>query len=70
MRHILGTCTPRREWGTGSRAAADRRAPAQVRLGRVGDAEEAATLALFLLSDDASYITGSSHLVDGGMLNL
>lgn len=42
----------------------------RVLLGRVGDPREAAALALFLLSDDASYITGSSHLVDGGMLML
>lgn len=40
----------------------------QVLLGRVGDAPEAAALAAFLLSPEASYITGSSHLVDGGML--
>lgn len=34
--------------------------------GRLGTAEEVAALACFLLSDDASFITGSYHLVDGG----
>lgn len=39
-----------------------------VLLKRVGDAREAAAVALFLLSDDASYVTGSSYTVDGGLL--
>ncbi|MDR6513847.1 SDR family NAD(P)-dependent oxidoreductase [Chryseobacterium camelliae] len=37
-------------------------------LKRIGEPEEAAALALFLLSDEASFITGSSYLVDGGYL--
>jgi 2-keto-3-deoxy-L-fuconate dehydrogenase len=36
-------------------------------MGRLGTAEEVAWLALFLGSDEASYITGQAHLVDGGM---
>ena len=36
-------------------------------MGRLGTAEEVAMLALFLASDEASYITGQTHLVDGGM---
>jgi len=36
-------------------------------MGRLGTAEEVASLALFLASDEASYITGQAHLVDGGM---
>ncbi|UJW85018.1 SDR family NAD(P)-dependent oxidoreductase [Devosia sp. SL43] len=35
-------------------------------VGRLGTASEVATLTAFLLSDDASFITGSYHLVDGG----
>jgi len=33
---------------------------------RLGTAEEVAALAVFLASDEASYITGQPHLVDGG----
>lgn len=39
-----------------------------VLLKRVGEASEAAAVALFLLSDDASYVTGSAYTVDGGLL--
>ena len=35
-------------------------------LGRLGSAGEVAALTCFLLSDAASFITGSYHLVDGG----
>jgi 2-keto-3-deoxy-L-fuconate dehydrogenase len=36
-------------------------------IGRLGSAAEVAGLALFLASDEASYITGQVHLIDGGM---
>ena len=36
-------------------------------IGRLGTAKEVAALAVFLASDEASYITGQPHLVDGGM---
>lgn len=35
-------------------------------LNRLGTPEEVATLTLFLLSEQAAFITGSYHLVDGG----
>lgn len=35
-------------------------------VGRLGTSEEVAALTLFLLSEEASFITGSYHLVDGG----
>lgn len=35
-------------------------------VGRLGTSEEVAALTSFLLSDQASFITGSYHLVDGG----
>jgi NAD(P)-dependent dehydrogenase (short-subunit alcohol dehydrogenase family) len=39
----------------------------RVPLGRVGLPEEAAAVALFLLSADSSYVTGSQYFVDGGL---
>ena len=37
-------------------------------LGRIGRPIEVARLAAFLISNESSFITGSHHLVDGGLL--
>jgi len=39
----------------------------QIPLGRFGKSEEVASLVCYLLSDEASYITGSEFMIDGGM---
>ena len=48
--------------------ALKRRAAEAVPLGRVGTAEDMANACLFLLSDRASFITGTELVVDGGGL--
>ncbi|MFD0023669.1 SDR family NAD(P)-dependent oxidoreductase [Streptomyces sp. NPDC058382] len=51
-----------------SKAAVDELYRKLVPLGRIGRPEEVATLALFLTSDDSSYITGQPFVIDGGWL--
>ena len=36
-------------------------------MGRLGTPQEVASLAVFLASDESSFVTGQTHLVDGGM---
>jgi glucose 1-dehydrogenase len=49
-------------------AAMDKELMAEIPLGRWGRPEEVADLAVYLASDAASYMTGSTHFIDGGML--
>ncbi len=39
-------------------------------IGRMGEPEEVALLALFLCSDEASFLTGVDYPIDGGFVNL
>jgi NAD(P)-dependent dehydrogenase (short-subunit alcohol dehydrogenase family) len=41
---------------------------AKIPLSRWGKPDEVAGLALYLASDEASYVTGSTYFIDGGML--
>lgn len=41
---------------------------ANIPLGRLGTPEDVAGLVAFLASDDASYITGSTFVIDGGLM--
>ena len=42
---------------------------AKIPLGRMGTPEEIAAMAVFLVSDAAAYVTGTTVFVDGGMLD-
>jgi len=41
---------------------------AEIPLGRWGKPEDVAELAIYLASDAAAYVTGSTYFIDGGML--
>lgn len=49
-------------------AAIEKELLGEIPLGRWGRPEEVAELAVYLASDAAAYITGSTHFIDGGML--
>ncbi|KAI0508497.1 oxidoreductase ucpA [Xylaria bambusicola] len=51
----------------GSYAAFKRMRDSQVPMGRMGDAWDVANAVLFLVSDEAKYITGQKLVVDGGI---
>lgn len=54
-------------YAPGAAALVKKKMEASVPLRRYGEPEEVAALALFLASDEASYITGNSYPIDGGM---
>ena len=58
---LIATSPDEPEWSL-------QRRDATVPLGRGGQAEDLAGPALFLVSDDAAYVTGAKVLVDGGVL--
>jgi 3-oxoacyl-[acyl-carrier protein] reductase len=43
---------------------------AGIPLGRAGQPEEIAKLAVFLVSDDAAWITGKIYRIDGGVVGV
>jgi NAD(P)-dependent dehydrogenase (short-subunit alcohol dehydrogenase family) len=54
----------------GDAESRQQRIAAQIPMGRAGRPEEVAYAVLFLASDEASYITGTELVVDGGFLAL
>ena len=56
------------EISPGNAAEAKKGFEANIPFSRYAEAEEIADLALFLASDGSKYITGSQHVVDGGMV--
>jgi glucose 1-dehydrogenase len=51
-------------------AAIEKQLMAEIPLARWGRPEEVAELAVFLASEAAGYITGSTHFIDGGLLRM
>ncbi len=45
-----------------------KQATGQIPMARPGQPQEVANVALLLASDDASYVTGSTYYVDGGLM--
>jgi NAD(P)-dependent dehydrogenase (short-subunit alcohol dehydrogenase family) len=56
--------------GVAADREAKRRVLARTPLGRIGDPDEVASIAVFLASQDASYVTGQTLYADGGRLGL
>ncbi len=59
------TDTPQARGSTGSTERFEERT-SEILLGRTGRPEEIARLILFLASDQSSFITGASYIIDGG----
>ncbi len=58
--------TRRNRQASGNPEAALRSRLTQIPLGRIGEAVEMANVAVFLCSDEASFVTGAAVLADGG----
>jgi 3alpha(or 20beta)-hydroxysteroid dehydrogenase len=63
----IDTPMSRPDWTDYSAAGAQ---PANVALGRTGRPDEVSGIVCFLLSDDATYCTGSEFVVDGGLTSV
>ncbi len=53
--------------GSADPAAARKAFIARQPMGRLGSAEEIASLAIYLASDESAYMTGTQAIIDGGM---
>lgn len=58
--------TPGATEGLGGKDAFEKMMAPKVPMGRVGQSEEVARVVVFLASEEASYVTGQSLIVDGG----
>jgi 2-keto-3-deoxy-L-fuconate dehydrogenase len=55
---------------TGDYEAARKAFVARQPMGRIGDPEEVASLVVWLASDESAFVTGQSHVIDGGWSNI
>jgi NAD(P)-dependent dehydrogenase (short-subunit alcohol dehydrogenase family) len=63
----LPSTTVETKWQRATFSRRSRRAGAEHPLGRLGKPDDVAGLAAFLASTDASYVTGATYFVDGGL---
>ena len=54
---------------TGDYKKAHKEFVARQPMGRLGDADEIASLAVYLASDESAFVTGQTHVIDGGWAN-
>lgn len=67
MPGIVGTAMTREDVPIVDTERGDEYATSSIPMGRFGDPEEVADVALFLASEESSYVTGESIVVDGGV---
>lgn len=63
----LETCSELAEYSSSSAEAINESTRAGIPLGRIASPDDVANMVHFLSSDEASYVTGGSFVVDGGM---